>query len=201
MCPLKFKVNSSIIIVENIKFRMISMDNKTAELIRKKRLEKGLTQEELAQRLFVSTKTISRWENGINLPEISILSKVAYELDLSVAELIDGDLEKPSPNESKKPNGYNLNIFLLVLSSLILIDLSYGFFKSLIYWVVNNKTLHVFGIIYKLFFSNKVITNYDGITITKLLYLYIIGLVLFIILNIHWLIKSNYIKSSKKVTK
>jgi len=201
MCPLKFKVNSSIIIVENIEFRMISMDNKTAELIRKKRLEKGLTQEELAQRLFVSTKTISRWENGINLPEISILSKVAYELDLSVVELIDGDLEKPSPNESKQPNGYNLNIFLLVLSSLILIDLSYGFFKSLIYWVVNNKTLHVFGIIYKLFFSNKVITNYDGITITKLLYLYIIGLVLFIILNIRWLIKSNYIKSSKKVTK
>lgn len=55
------------------------------------RKEKGLTQEQLAEILFVSGRTISRWETGSNMPDLSILIQIAefYEIDLN--EILDGE--------------------------------------------------------------------------------------------------------------
>ena len=52
------------------------------------RKENGLTQIDLAERLNVSDKAISRWENGKNYPDIEILEKLAAELGVGVSELI-----------------------------------------------------------------------------------------------------------------
>ena len=49
------------------------------------RKEKGLTQKQLAQRLYVSDKAVSKWERGLSLPDISLLQPLAQALDLSVA--------------------------------------------------------------------------------------------------------------------
>ena len=60
-------------------------------LIRKKRVEKGLTQEQLACHLGVSPKTVSRWERSLNIPDVSMLESLSLELGISVKDLIVGE--------------------------------------------------------------------------------------------------------------
>lgn len=67
------------------------MDNYvTGGTIKTLRERKGLTQLQLAQRLDVSPKTISKWETAKGLPDISLLDPLAAALDVSVTELISG---------------------------------------------------------------------------------------------------------------
>ena len=54
------------------------------------RKEKGMTQKELAQRLYVSDKAVSKWERGLSLPDISLLRPMAETLGVSVTELLSG---------------------------------------------------------------------------------------------------------------
>ena len=54
------------------------------------RKAKGYTQKELAQKLFVSDKAVSKWERALSLPDISLLVPLAELLDVSVAELLEG---------------------------------------------------------------------------------------------------------------
>ena len=63
----------------------------TGTVIRKLRENKGLTQEELAQRLHVSGKAVSKWENFRGYPDISLLEPLAKALDISVIELLSGE--------------------------------------------------------------------------------------------------------------
>ena len=62
----------------------------TGATIRALREAKGLTQAQLAERLFVSDKTVSKWENGKGYPDITLLESVAGALGVSVAELLSG---------------------------------------------------------------------------------------------------------------
>ena len=62
--------------------------------IKRKRIEKGLTQDQLANLLYVSSKTISRWERGLNIPDISILENLSIELGVSVNEIMLGEENK-----------------------------------------------------------------------------------------------------------
>lgn len=55
------------------------------------RKEKGLTQEQLAEILHVSGRTISRWETGINMPDLSILIQIAEFYDVEIKEILDGE--------------------------------------------------------------------------------------------------------------
>lgn len=54
------------------------------------RKAKGFTQKELAQKLFVSDKAVSKWERGLSLPDITLLMPLAELLDVSVTELLEG---------------------------------------------------------------------------------------------------------------
>ena len=54
------------------------------------RKEKGLTQEQLAEKLGVTSKLISRWENGNTMPDYSLLKDLCNELDINVNELLSG---------------------------------------------------------------------------------------------------------------
>ena len=56
-----------------------------------KRREKNLTQEQLAQQLGVSNKTISKWENGKCMPDYSIIRKLCDALHVTLPELMDGE--------------------------------------------------------------------------------------------------------------
>lgn len=53
------------------------------------RKEKGMTQKELAEKLFLSDKAVSKWERGLSMPDIAILTPLAEALDVTVAELLN----------------------------------------------------------------------------------------------------------------
>ena len=53
---------------------------KTGQLIRRLRIERGLTQLELANQLMITDKTVSKWERGLGLPDVSLLPGLAQAL-------------------------------------------------------------------------------------------------------------------------
>ena len=63
----------------------------TGKFILKKRKEKNLTQEQLAEKLGVSNKTISKWETGKCMPDYSVIKNLCEELEITIAELMDGE--------------------------------------------------------------------------------------------------------------
>lgn len=73
-------------------------DNKIGEFIAKKRKEKGLTQQELGDKLFVTDKAVSKWERGISFPDITLLKKLASILEVDVNEILDGEKNKKKNN-------------------------------------------------------------------------------------------------------
>ena len=50
---------------------------KTGGFLKELRKEKGITQEQLAEVFGVSSRTVSRWENGVNMPDLSLLAEIA----------------------------------------------------------------------------------------------------------------------------
>lgn len=66
------------------------------------RKEKNLTQEQFAEQLGVSGRTVSRWETGTNMPDISLLVEIAEFYNISVTELIDGERKSGEMNEEVK---------------------------------------------------------------------------------------------------
>lgn len=75
-----------------LSLEVIKMDQiKTGKFIATLRKEKELTQEQLGEKLGVTNKTISRWENGNYMPDIEMLSLLAKEFDVSINELISGE--------------------------------------------------------------------------------------------------------------
>lgn len=78
--------------------------NKIGRFILDCRKKKGLTQEELAEKIGVTSKSVSRWENGNTMPDYSLLKDLCQELDISVNELLSGEKikEKDYVNKSEE---------------------------------------------------------------------------------------------------
>lgn len=64
---------------------------KIGNFIKQCRKEKKLTQEDLAQKLGTTSKSVSRWENGNTMPDYSILKQLCDELDININELLSGE--------------------------------------------------------------------------------------------------------------
>lgn len=60
------------------------------QFLRQKRNEKGMTQKELAEKLFLSESAISKWEKGKSYPDITMIPDICSVLDISEHELISG---------------------------------------------------------------------------------------------------------------
>ena len=75
---------------------------KTGSFLQSLRKEKGLTQEELAEKFSVSSRTISRWETGRNMPDISLLTEIADFYDVDVREIIEGERKSEMMDEELK---------------------------------------------------------------------------------------------------
>lgn len=79
------------------------MDQKmTGEFLKQLRKEKGLTQEQLAERFAVSGRTVSRWETGSNMPDLSVLVELADYYDVDIREIIDGERKSEKMNQELK---------------------------------------------------------------------------------------------------
>lgn len=75
---------------------------KTGKFLQLLRKETGFTQEELAEKLNVSRRTVSRWETGTNMPDLDILMELSdlYEVDLR--EILSGERKSERMNEELK---------------------------------------------------------------------------------------------------
>ena len=70
---------------------------KIGKFIAELRKEKGLTQEQLAEKLGVTSKSISRWENGKTMPDLSLMKPLCNELEITINDLLSWEkIEKPN---------------------------------------------------------------------------------------------------------
>lgn len=73
-----------------------------AENLKKIRKDKGYTQEILAEKLNVVRQTVSKWEKGLSLPDVDMLSKIANVLETVVNILLDGQITTTDQSEIVK---------------------------------------------------------------------------------------------------
>lgn len=111
------------------------MDNdKIGVFIAKKRLEKGLTQNELGDKLYVTGKAVSKWERGLSLPDISILEKLADILETDIYDILqiekknNVDIEKIL-NEERLKIKKQFRFKILIFSIPIIVLILFGIFK------------------------------------------------------------------------
>lgn len=72
---------------------------KIGALLKKLRNEKGLTQEQFAEVVNVSNRTVSRWENGNNMPDLDILIQISDYYEIDLRELLDGERKSEKMNK------------------------------------------------------------------------------------------------------
>lgn len=99
---------------------------KIGKLITKKRLEKKLTQSELGNLLGVTDKSVSKWERGINIPDIALMTPLSEILDLTINEILSGEENPKEENKSvidgiKFYNKKTRNKFVLILAPILII--------------------------------------------------------------------------------
>lgn len=102
--------------------------------IAKCRREKNMTQEDLAEKLGVSNKSISRWENGKTMMDISLFEPLCNELDISIIELLNGErindkkkdklYTKTLINYTNKVGSRNKQVILTILFIMSLMPMS-----------------------------------------------------------------------------
>ena len=106
--------------------------DKIGKFISERRKSKKLTQEMLAEKLNISDRAISKWERGICLPDASIMISLCKILDISVNELLSGEIMKEKDNktddllvelskrEEEKDKLIFISMYVIIFTSLIL---------------------------------------------------------------------------------
>lgn len=118
---------------------------KIGAFLKELRREKQLTQEQLAEILGVTNRSISRWENGVNLPDFDLVIEIADYYDVSIEEILDGErknemidkntkekLLKVADYESHEKQRFSRRICALFIAAII---------AFIIYCVLNFKGL------------------------------------------------------------
>ena len=86
------------------------MNKKIGAFIQQLRKENNLTQEQLAEKLGVSNRSVSRWENGTTLPDISLMKCICDEFHISISELINGERQISTTDKENVAEKENLKI-------------------------------------------------------------------------------------------
>lgn len=89
----------------------MNMNKRIGNFIAILRKERKMTQEQLAQRLGVSNRSVSRWENGYTLPDISLMECICKEFNITLMELISG---KKQISEKESRQYLEKNIYLVI---------------------------------------------------------------------------------------
>jgi len=115
------------------------MDNKKiGKLIAMLRKQKGLTQQELGDKVGVGSRAVSKWECGTTVPDISIINELSTILGISSDELLSGKLNKPK--ETKPKSKLKTKYKILIISAIILIISLISLF------IYNNNKTYVYNI-------------------------------------------------------
>lgn len=143
------------------------------DIIVRRRKELGLTQQELADKLFVSDKVISKWETGKSVPDTSILVELANVLGISLNELLksekdvtEGSIESAMADkvDIKYKNVLLITSLFIVIGTILFFVpglISYYYHRILVVMLYMLGILFlVFSIFYFLISRNKLIIDY-----------------------------------------
>ena len=114
------------------------MNNKTGELLKKLRLDKKLTQDELANLIYVDRTAISKWECGKSIPDYDSLTRLSNVFDISINEIIEGKL---IVNIKKRKLKHNKIIVIIIMFSLAIVLLF-----LILYFILNYKKTIIYNI-------------------------------------------------------
>ena len=111
---------------------------KTGNIIKEQRKQLGLTQQQLAEKLNVSEKTISKWETGKGFPDSSIMLDLCSELKISANELLSGKLlNNDSYKDSAEKNIIELkNKYETATKNLLMMEWVIGYIASITFFVL-----------------------------------------------------------------
>jgi len=121
---------------------------KIGKFLKELRINKGLTQEDVANKFYVSSRSVSRWENGVNLPDVSLLIEIADFYEVDVREIIEGEknnkMNEDNKDVAKKVAAYAKDeterswsrIIFVSIAAAVLLILSFVF--SLLYDETSN---------------------------------------------------------------
>lgn len=98
----------------------------TGMVIKEIREKQNITQKELADKINVSDKMVSKWETGKGLPDIAIIEDLAKALGTSIAELLTGDLRK---NENPAGNMKKMHFYVCPVCGNIITSVGQGSFS------------------------------------------------------------------------
>lgn len=89
---------------------------KFGRFIKKLRKKYNLTQKQLADKYNVTYQAVSKWENGLNMPDTALMKQISKDFDISIDELLDGEYKKV-----KKRKTY---LFFTLLFTIMLVTIS-----------------------------------------------------------------------------
>ena len=104
---------------------------KIGKFIKKLRIEHNMTQNELASKLGVTYQAVSKWENGKNIPDITLLKQISDLFDVEINDILNGEVIQKKDKTKKYKKIYNNVIFIAGIVLLILL---------IILLILNNKS-------------------------------------------------------------
>ena len=97
--------------------------DKVGKFIKKLRKDNNLTQKDLADKYGVTYQAVSKWENGINLPDVSLIREMSKDFNISVEDILDGEIKSNSKKNNKFPFiTIIVGLILLIIIAIILIN-------------------------------------------------------------------------------
>lgn len=148
----------------------MQMEMELGKQIKRYRSELNLSQEELADKVFVSRQTVSNWENDKNYPDIKSLVLMSEVFGVSLDNLVKGDIEKMkkviNETEVKKANYYG-NIFAILFVACLILFIPLVKFLG-IYGIIIWVILYAVGFVFALK-VNKVYKNNDVSTYKEIM--------------------------------
>ncbi len=90
---------------------------KIGKLIKQIRKQNNLTQSELAEKYGVTYQAVSKWENGKNMPDVSLIKQMSKDFNIDIEDILEGNLNK----KKNKKNFFILSIILIIILIIFLI--------------------------------------------------------------------------------
>jgi len=95
--------------------------DKIGKFIKKLRKDNNLTQKDLADKYGVTYQAVSKWENGINLPDVSLIRQISKDFNVSVENILDGEIDKKDLRRNKNKYIIIVLLFILLIISIIIL--------------------------------------------------------------------------------
>lgn len=122
---------------------------KIGSFLRELRKEQRITQEDLAEKLNVSSRTISRWEAGSNMPDISLLIEIADFFDVSIPEIINGERKSEIMNEEERKIAKTMSDYATTEKEKIFKEMKIqsimGVCALVLYWILHETDAYMYS--------------------------------------------------------